>query len=338
MPNHEQYMHRCLQLAALAQKHVAPNPMVGAVLVYNDQIIGEGFHQQYGQAHAEVNCLASVADEHRHLIPESTLYVSLEPCAHFGKTPPCADLIVREKIRNVIVASVDPFSKVSGRGIERIRATGATVQVGCLAAAAAALNKRFFFYHKEQRPYIILKWAASANGMVSYADRTPVAISSAQTNRLVHRWRAEEQAILIGAGTAISDDPMLNVRYGDGKHPVKLLIDPHGRVPKTNRLFNDQAEAIVYSNQLEPDLPVLPQVLNDAYERQLLSVLVEGGSKTLQAFIDANLWNEIRVIRSQTVQIKDGYAAPVLRNAVLQQQFTLGTDQISIYHPGSSGE
>lgn len=338
MPNHEQYMHRCLQLAALAQKHVAPNPMVGAVLVYNDQIIGEGFHQQYGQAHAEVNCLASVADEHRHLIPESTLYVSLEPCAHFGKTPPCADLIVREKIRNVIVASVDPFSKVAGRGIERIRATGATVQVGCLAAAAAALNKRFFFYHKEQRPYIILKWAESANGMVSYADRSPVAISSAQTNRLVHRWRAEEQAILIGAGTAISDDPMLNVRYCDGRQPVKLLIDPYGRVPKTNRLFNDQADTVVYSNQLEPDLPVLPQVLNDAYERQLLSILVEGGTKTLQAFIDENLWNEIRVSRSQTVQIKDGYAAPVLRNAVLQQQFTLGTDQISIYQPGSSRE
>ena len=209
---HNDYMARCLQLALLGAGHVAPNPMVGAVLVYENRIIGEGHHEKYGAAHAEVNCIHSVKEEDKHLIPHATLYVSLEPCAHFGKTPPCTELILAQKIKKVVVALRDPFEAVNGRGIEKLRAAGVEVITGVLNKEAAFINKRFFYFHKEKLPYVVLKWAQSSDGFIARTgERT--AISNAWTNRLVHKWRSEEQAILIGAGTFITDGPSLCLLY-----------------------------------------------------------------------------------------------------------------------------
>lgn len=343
MEQHSLYMKRCLQLAALGAGKVAPNPMVGSVLVYQDRIIGEGYHEQYGKAHAEVNCLASVKEENRLYIPDSTLYVSLEPCAHFGKTPPCADLIIRNGIRKVVIAIRDPFDAVDGKGIEKLQQAGVEVVLGIEQEAARELNKRFLTFHETHRPYIVLKWAESRNGAIATKDKKPASISSAQTNRLVHQWRAEEAAILVGATTALMDDPSLTVRWVAGKNPVRLLIDPELKVPGTNRLFSGEAPTVVYNYhqsaqkegiewvQLDRQTPLLDQLLEDIYKRQLLSLLVEGGSKTHEAFLAAGYWNEIRRIRSRSVVLENGYPAPEIKEARLFDSYTLGTDELLFY-------
>lgn len=339
------YMKRCLQLAALGAGKVAPNPMVGSVLVYQDRIIGEGYHQAYGQAHAEINCLASVKEKDRLLIPGSTLYVSLEPCAHFGKTPPCADLIIRSGIKKVVVAIRDPFDAVDGKGIEKLQQAGIEVILGVEQEAALEVNKRFLQFHETHRPYIILKWAESVNGAIATNEKKPAAISSAQTNRLVHQWRAEEAAILIGATTALMDDPSLTVRLVAGKNPVRLLIDPELRVPRTNRLFSAEAPTIIYNYhqsgqekgiewvQLDRQTPLLDQLLQDVYKRKLLSILVEGGTKTHQEFMAAGYWNEIRRIQSRSIVLEGGYPAPVITDAREVKTCSLGTDQLIYYRP-----
>lgn len=339
------YMKRCLQLAALGAGKVAPNPMVGSVLVYQDRIIGEGYHQAYGQAHAEVNCLASVKEKDRLLIPGSTLYVSLEPCAHFGKTPPCADLIIRSGIKKVVVAIRDPFDAVDGKGIEKLQQAGIEVILGVEQEAALEVNKRFLQFHETHRPYIILKWAESVNGAIATNEKKPAAISSAQTNRLVHQWRAEEAAILIGATTALMDDPSLTVRLVAEKNPVRLLIDPELRVPRTNRLFSAEAPTIIYNYhqsgqekgiewvQLDRQTPLLDQLLQDVYKRKLLSILVEGGTKTHQEFMAAGYWNEIRRIQSRSIVLEGGYPAPVITDAREVKTCSLGTDQLIYYRP-----
>lgn len=292
--NAEQYMQRCLQLAAKGSGQVAPNPMVGAVLVYQNRIIGEGYHKEYGKAHAEVNCLASVKPADRILIPESTLYVSLEPCAHHGKTPPCADLIIREGIKKVVVATRDPFDEVNGKGIEKLQQAGIEVALGICEDAAKEQNKRFFVFHTLHRPYIILKWASSLNGALAAVDKSPVAISSAITNRQVHGWRAEESAILVGANTALIDNPSLTVRWVNGKNPVRLVIDPQLKVPDTHALYSGEPPTLIYNLhkqgrsgnatwiQLNKETSFLEQILEDGYNRQLLSILVEGGTYTLE--------------------------------------------------------
>lgn len=337
------YMKRCLQLAALGAGKVAPNPMVGSVLVYQDRIIGEGYHEQYGQAHAEVNCLNSVKEEDRLYIPDSTLYVSLEPCAHFGKTPPCADLIIRSGIKKVVVAIRDPFDAVDGKGIEKLQQAGIEVILGVEQEAAREVNKRFLQFHETHRPYIILKWAESVNGAIATNDKKPAAISSAQTNRLVHQWRAEEAAILIGATTALMDDPSLTVRLVAGKNPVRLLIDPELRVPRTNRLFSAEAPTIIYNYhqsgqeegiewvQLDRQTPLLDQLLQDVYQCKLLSILVEGGTKTHQEFMASGYWNEIRRIQSRTVVLEGGYPAPIITDAREVKNFCLGADRLIYY-------
>ncbi|WP_255722961.1 bifunctional diaminohydroxyphosphoribosylaminopyrimidine deaminase/5-amino-6-(5-phosphoribosylamino)uracil reductase RibD [Flavihumibacter fluminis] len=339
------YMKRCLQLAALGAGKVAPNPMVGSVLVYQNRIIGEGYHEQYGQAHAEVNCLAAVKEEDRLLIPESTLYVSLEPCAHFGKTPPCADLIIRSGIKKVVVAIRDPFDAVDGKGIEKLQESGVEVILGVEQEAAREVNKRFLQFHETHRPYIILKWAESVNGAIATNEKKPAAISSAQTNRLVHQWRAEEAAILVGATTALMDDPSLTVRLVAGKNPVRLLIDPELRVPRTNRLFSAEAPTIIFNYhqsgkeegiewvQLDRQTPLLDQLLEDVYKRKLLSILVEGGAKTHQEFMTAGYWDEIRRIQSRSVVLEGGYPAPVITDARELKSCSLGTDQLIYYRP-----
>ncbi|HJW16280.1 MAG TPA: bifunctional diaminohydroxyphosphoribosylaminopyrimidine deaminase/5-amino-6-(5-phosphoribosylamino)uracil reductase RibD, partial [Flavisolibacter sp.] len=250
---HEKYMARCLQLAQLGAGNVAPNPMVGAVLVYNDAIIGEGYHEKYGAAHAEVNCINSVIDGERHLISQSTLYVSLEPCAHFGKTPPCADLIVKLKIPKVVIGCRDPFVQVDGKGIEKLLAAGVEVTTGILEKECKELNKLFFTFHTLHRPYIILKWAQTSDGKIAYPtlrkkSSSPVSrlfITNAYTNRLVHKWRSEQMAILVGTNTAMHDDPSLNTRLWPGNSPVRLVIDKELALPPGLKLFDGSIPTIV---------------------------------------------------------------------------------------------
>src|SRR5258706_6298419 len=246
-------MRRCLELATLGAGNVAPNPMVGAVLVYHGRIIGEGYHQKYGEAHAEPNSIASVKEEDRKLISQSTMYVSLEPCVHFGKTPPCADLIIKHKIPKVVIGCRDPFKEVNGRGIEKLKAAGVETEPGVLEKECKELNKRFFTFHTKHRPYIILKWAQTANGKMSGQGRDRLYISNEFTNRLVHKWRSEEAAILVGTNTALLDDPQLTTRLWTGNNLVRMVIDMDLKLPSSLRLFDDEASTIIF-NTIKHDL------------------------------------------------------------------------------------
>ncbi|MEO5650561.1 MAG: bifunctional diaminohydroxyphosphoribosylaminopyrimidine deaminase/5-amino-6-(5-phosphoribosylamino)uracil reductase RibD, partial [Ginsengibacter sp.] len=296
----EKYMQRCIQLATQGAGYVAPNPMVGAVLVYEGRIIGEGYHQKYGEAHAEVNCISSVKAEDKQLIGRSVLFVSLEPCAHFGKTPPCTNLIISQGIKKVVIGCTDIYKEVSGKGIQQLKDAGVEVTVGVLEKECMDVNKRFFTFHKKQRPYIILKWAQSANGKIGSADDKRILISNDYSNRLVHKWRSEEASILVGTNTALQDDPSLTTRWWPGKNPVRIIMDKELKLPDTLNIFNDEAETIifnVYKNEeqnnrlfikLERD-NFLPSLLDSLFEMNLQSVLVEGGAITLQSFIDSSL-------------------------------------------------
>ena len=334
----EQYMQRCLQLAAMGAGKVAPNPMVGAVLVYKDRIIGEGYHQKYGEAHAEVNCINSVSEADKKFIGESTLYVSLEPCAHFGKTPPCADLIIKNKIPHVVIGCSDSFEAVAGKGIERIKAAGANVTVGILEKECRELNKRFFTFHEKQRPYIILKWAQSDNGKIGGAER--LFISNEFTNRLVHQWRAEEAAIMVGTITALKDDPALTTRLWPGNSPVRLVIDMDLKLPASLQLFDGTVRTIVFNAhkheensmlsyyKIEKGEPVLPQIVKALYKLQIQSVIVEGGAALLQSFINENLWDEARVITNTSLEIAEGVNAPILQPQKAIKEENIQTDRI----------
>ena len=324
-------MQRCIDLALLGAGNTAPNPMVGAVLVYGDRVIGEGYHEKYGEAHAEVNCINAVSPENRKLIPESVLYVSLEPCSHHGKTPPCADLIVREKIPRVVIGCIDSFSAVAGKGIEKLRAAGVETETGILEKECRLLNKRFFTFHEQGRPYIILKWAQSADGKIAGPGGERIKISNEFTDRLVHRWRSEEAAIFAGANTVVKDDPALTVRLWKGNHPVRVTFDEKVTLPLSSQIFDGQSPLLVLNRVKEDDIffqlkdnEDLPEGLCRCLrERKLLSVIIEGGSKSLQAFIDKGCWDEARVITNEELTIGEGVAAPVLSN-----QSATGTEQI----------
>ncbi len=317
--------------------------MVGAVLVYNDIIIGEGYHQQYGQAHAEVNCIESVAAENKHLIEKSILYVSLEPCTHFGKTPPCADLIIKHKIPTVVIGCRDIFAAVDGKGIEKLKAAGVKVTVGVLENEAIDLNKRFFTFHKHQRPYIILKWAQSKNEKISGINGERVFISNEFTNRLVHQWRTEEAAIMVGTNTALKDNPALTARLYPGKNPVRLVIDMNLKLPHTLQLFDITVKTIVFNQQkneagamlsfykINSREKTIPQILNILYTLQIQSVIVEGGAKLLQAFIDDNLWDEARVITNLELKIAGGINAPVAENKKLLKEEIILNNKIAYF-------
>src|SRR6478735_7912973 len=290
-------MERCIELALRGAGRVAPNPMVGSVLVHDQRIIGEGYHEQYGGPHAEVNCIRSVNPADEHLIASSTLYVSLEPCSHYGKTPPCTNLILEKKIPRVVVGCTDPFPEVNGRGIRILREAGVEVEHGILEAECKELNKRFFFTVQQQRPYIILKWAATSNGMIASAKNSRLMISNALTNRLVHRWRAEEAAIMVGTNTALADDPSLNVRHWTGKSPVRVVIDRNLRLPDNLKLFDQAVPTIVLNSikddkheqlqyvKLRDDIEPVNAIVAALQELKIQSVLVEGGSALLQSFI-----------------------------------------------------
>ena len=336
-------MQRCLDLALLGLGSVAPNPLVGAVLVYNDRIIGEGFHEKFGAGHAEVNCLKAVSGADQVLIKSAVLYVSLEPCAHFGKTPPCAQLIIEHQIPKVVIACRDPFEKVNGKGIEMLRAAGIEVELGILEKDAITLNKRFFVFHEQKRPYLILKWAETADQTIDSLSGERLMITNEFSNRLVHRWRSEEAAILVGTNTAVKDNPSLTNRLWKGKNPVRLVIDKTLRLNKSLQLFNTDALTVVFNERfhdkeaniiyykLDFSKDLIEQILNACYELQIQSVIVEGGSILLQSFINKGLWDEARVIRNGSLYLKEGVAAPELKNQVLVEATQLASDTIFFY-------
>jgi diaminohydroxyphosphoribosylaminopyrimidine deaminase/5-amino-6-(5-phosphoribosylamino)uracil reductase len=337
-------MQRCIQLATLGAGSVAPNPMVGALLVYGNRIIGEGYHQQYGQAHAEVNCINSVAVEDKCLIEKSTLYCSLEPCSHFGKTPPCADLIIQNKIPAVVIGCGDSFQQVDGKGIQKLREAGIKVVTPVLEKEALNLNERFFTFHTHKRPFVILKWAQTANGYIGNNDNSRLLISNEFTNRQVHKWRSEEAAILVGTNTALQDDPTLTTRLWQGNHPVRLVIDKTLRLPQTLHLFDGSVQTIVFNTiqqseqnhllyyKIKSDQSLVAQMMEALYQQDIQSVLVEGGSKLLQSFIDEDYWDEARVITNTNLEIREGIKAPLLKHG--EQYFTeqIFTDIIQYYN------
>lgn len=338
----EYYMKRCLELAGQWTGFTTPNPLVGAVLVHNGRIIGEGAHQKYGGPHAEVNCLDSVKEKDRSLIPDSTLYVSLEPCAHFGKTPPCSQLIIKHKIPHVIIGVRDPFPSVDGKGIEQLLAAGIKVETGLLEEECKELNAAFFCYHQKHRPYIILKWAQTANAIIGSAPgQDRLLISSEPTNRLVHRWRRDNAAIMVGTNTALLDDPHLDNRYWPGPSPLKVVIDKNGRIPETAKLFKKGSVLVLTERSLsgsdsityitiDPSQELLDQTMQELYDRKIQSVLVEGGAKLLHSFIEKGLWDEARIITNKNINT-NGIPAPDLRSGLLERMEWSGTDKIEYY-------
>ena len=359
MDKDEIYMHRCLELAALGCGHVAPNPMVGAVLVHAGRIIGEGYHRQYGGPHAEVNCIDSVNEKDRSLISASTLYVSLEPCAHFGKTPPCADLIVRMNIPTIVVGCRDPFFRVDGKGIEILKAAGREVVLGVLERECRAINKRFFTFHTLHRPHITLKWAQSIDGKIAGGGGTidqqnRLRISNEYSNRILHKWRGEEMGILIGTRTALMYDPSLNTRLWPGTDPIRLVVDMDLELPDSLKIFHTAQPTIVFNlrkhtvpdgrkdlgalaskgplyYQVTEDTELVHQVVNALYQMGIHSLLVEGGAYLLQSFIDAELWDEARVITNEHLVVGTGLNAPLLKDHIRERNETVFTDVIRYF-------
>ncbi|MCW4468439.1 bifunctional diaminohydroxyphosphoribosylaminopyrimidine deaminase/5-amino-6-(5-phosphoribosylamino)uracil reductase RibD [Flavobacterium sp. MFBS3-15] len=353
--NHEIYMQRCLELAQNGLRAAMPNPSVGAVLVHEGRVIGEGHTSPYGGPHGEVNCINSVAEADRHLIPEATLYVSLEPCSHHGKTPPCCDLIIRRQIQNIIVGTVDPNEKVAGNGIKKLREAGKEVTVGILEKECREINRRFFTFHEKLRPYVILKWAESADGFLSPSkksfggsvagsreEKKPVWITNSYSRQLVHKWRSEEAAILVGTQTVLDDNPQLDVRDWTGPDPVRIVLDRTGRISGDHSVKNQKIKTIVLTektdltnleNLLYENVPFdsnLPKAIMEALHRHnLLSVIVEGGRQTLQTFIDAGLWDEARVFKGRAV-FNDGTKAPILGSVPITRQH-IQDDELLIF-------
>ena len=340
MNNHEDYIARCIELAKNGFGTTYPNPMVGSVIVYNGEIIGEGWHQKAGEPHAEVNAIRSVKDPS--LLDKATIYVSLEPCSHFGKTPPCCDLIIKNKIPNVVIGTVDSNIKVAGNGIKRLQEAGKNVKVGILEKECYELNQRFFTFHEKKRPYIILKWAETQDGFIAplqKEEQKPVWITNLNSRHLVHKWRTEEQAILVGTQTVIDDNPKLNARDWEGNNPVRVVIDQNHRIPKTAHVFDNQTQTIVFSNKKStPSLKntilevidfqqnIAQQIVDKLFQNQIQSVIIEGGAQTLQTFIDANLWDEARVFIGNCT-FEKGVKAPILNTSPFKKE-KIGTDEL----------
>ena len=316
------FMNKCIALAKQGLGNTYPNPLVGSVVVYKGEVIGSGWHQKSGEAHAEVHSIRHVSD--RSMLADSTLYVNLEPCSHYGKTPPCTDLIIQSGIRHVVIGMKDPFEKVNGRGIKKLRDAGVRVDVGIEAAACRELNKRFITTIEKQRPYIILKWAETLDRFLAPKTKTtndPVWISNLLSRTLAHQWRAEEQSILIGKQTALDDNPALTTRLHKGPSPIRLLIDPKEEVDRKAKVFNPDQKVIVFTaNKSRTEAHIeyvaidfsangLQQILSTLFQKGIQSMLVEGGSITLQHFIDSGLWDEARVITGRE-KFVEGITAP----------------------------
>lgn len=315
------FMKRALFLAEKGRGKVSPNPMVGCVIVHHNEIIGEGYHQQYGELHAEPNAVNSV--ENTSLLSESTVYVTLEPCAHFGKTPPCADLMVRIKPKRVVICNEDPNPLVEGRGITKMKEAGILVETGCLHNDGRRLNIRFFTFMEKKRPYILFKWAQTADGFVARKNFDSKWISNESSRALVHQWRSEEPGIMVGTNTVLFDNPQLNVRGVEGKNPTRIIIDRFMKVPQNFHVFDHSQPTIAYNKyendtaeniewvKVDFDNDVLHEIMADLYNRKIMSVLVEGGSTLIESFIKANLWDEARVFVSKT-EFLDGIPAPLI--------------------------
>ena len=338
MSEHEVYMRRCFELASKGLGHVSPNPMVGAVVVYQQQIVAEGWHQQHGGPHAEPNALRALPNELP--LSECTLYVNLEPCSHHGKTPPCADLLVEKGIGKVVVGSADPNPLVNGRGIQRLKAAGIAVESGVLQDECDALNRRFMTYHKEKRPHVILKWACTADGFMAPENRERLQISGEEARIMLHQWRGQEDAVLVGATTAIMDKPILDTRLAPGKNPVRIVLDPNLRSPQLTgdiktlilNTHSEKKEGNFEWIKMTPDF-VVADVLEILYNKQLLSVLVEGGAETLKRFIDSGFFDEVRIIRSKNIRIGKGVEAPKINMNMFKTDET-STDFIEYYGKG----
>jgi diaminohydroxyphosphoribosylaminopyrimidine deaminase/5-amino-6-(5-phosphoribosylamino)uracil reductase len=349
MENHEFYMKRCIELAKNGLGTTYPNPLVGSVIVYDGKIIGEGWHKKAGEAHAEVNAVNSVKD--KTLLVKATIYVSLEPCSHYGKTPPCCDLIIAHNIPNVVIGTIDPFAKVAGNGIKRLLEAGKKINIGVLEEECNALNKRFFTFHKKQRPYIILKWAESKDGFIApdKAQReteqeklSPVWITNSYSRQLVHKWRTEEQAILVGTTTVLEDNPKLDARDFKGNHPTRVILDRNNTVSDSFHIKDNQRKTIIYTetNNLTNSSNIIYEKINfndnfllnltkNLHKKEVQSVIIEGGSKTLQTFIDSNLWDEARVFIGDSL-LKSGIKAPVLKRTP-KKSISIMNDKIKFF-------
>ncbi|MCX6291742.1 MAG: bifunctional diaminohydroxyphosphoribosylaminopyrimidine deaminase/5-amino-6-(5-phosphoribosylamino)uracil reductase RibD [Bacteroidetes bacterium] len=329
----EVYMQRCLELASNGLGKVAPNPMVGALIVHEGNIIGEGFHQQYGKAHAEVNAIMDAVSNHgEDILKHTILYVNLEPCVHFGKTPPCTDLIISQKIPKVVIGTIDPFAKINGAGIAKLENAGVEVIKNVAEKNCLELNKRFFTFHSKQRPYIILKFAVSADGFIAPEKMNAENkwISNELSRQLVHKWRSEEQAIMVGTNTVRIDNPSLTVRNWPGKNPLRITIDRELKLDSAFHLFDNSAPTLVFNNvknevkkniewvKIDFQKPVLQQVLDSLYGKNIQSVLIEGGAQLLQSFISENLWDEARIFTGHQT-FGSGIKAPVIHGTMISE-------------------
>lgn len=339
MQDHEKYMRRCFDLALLGRGNVSPNPKVGAVIVYNDQIIGEGYHKKYGQSHAEVNAIASVED--KNLLKESTIYVNLEPCCHWGKTPPCANLIIESKIKRCVISNKDINPKVYGGGIKLLQDNGIEVISGVLEEEGLFLNRRFFTNQKENRPYVILKYAQTLDGFIAPEEKGGW-ISNEAMKVWVHKQRTEEDAIMVGYNTVLSDNPQLNVRHYSGRNPKRVVYDKYLTLSKDKNVFDNSQETFILNYvkegreennvflKLNENKPFVEQVLERLYEQKICSIVVEGGEKTLNKFLEANLWDEANVIVGEK-NFGKGVKAPVISQGLVSME-NIGGDILKIYH------
>lgn len=342
----DNYMRRCLELAELGLGRVAPNPLVGCVIVNEGLIIGEGYHMQYGGPHAEVNAIRhALCQTSENALRTSTLYVNLEPCVHHGKTPPCTDLIISRGIPKVVIANVDPFHKVQGAGIEKLRAAGIEVATGVLEKEGAELNRRFFTFHTRMRPYLILKFAQSSDGFIApeFPNHENRWISNEWSRKLVHRWRSEEPAILIGTATALADNPHLTVRLWNGPSPIRMVVDRYGRLPRQLNIFNQQIPTWVFTTQnrdnehnitfirLDDSPDFFRQLLSALHERSVQSLLVEGGRQLFNALLAEQLWDEARIFTSPAI-LQKGIPAPALAGRLISQEM-ISDDRLTVFRP-----
>ncbi len=356
-------MHRALWLATLGRGHVSPNPLVGCVIVHTDsvgqsRIIGEGWHQQYGNPHAERNAIAAIAPADEALLPEATVFVTLEPCSHYGKQPPCADLLIEKRVGKVVICNGDPYHEVAGQGIAKLRAAGIPVEIGLLADLGRAMNIRFFTAIEQQRPYIILKWAESLDGFLGKPGPQPVQISGPVSRRLVHRWRSEEDAIWVGTNTARLDNPRLDTRLWSGestlggRSPIRITFDRHQTLPATLNLFDNSQPTLIYTEGtthqnryagtgqtewilVDSGQPALPQIMVDLHQRRIQSVLVEGGAILLNSLLKAGFWDELRVFRSP-ILLGEGTKAPTIQGQLVSQE-RVGEDELLRFEGGRGG-
>ena len=341
--NHEFYIKRCLQIAKNGISTSRPNPSVGAVIVLQNKIIGEGFTSAYGKNHAEVNAINSV--KNKALLKEATIYVTLEPCSHFGKTPPCADLILKHQIKNVIIGCLDTNSLVSGKGIQRLKKAGVNVKVGVLENECLEHHKRFFTVQNKKRPYIILKWAKTKDGFIAplqKEEKKPVWISNQYSQQLVHKWRSKEHAILVGTNTVIADNPKLNVRKWSGNNPIRIVLDKNLRIPLDAAIFKGNVKIIVITvlkkesdvenvvfEQIDFSKKIAQQICNVLYKHNIQSVIIEGGTQTLQTFIDENIWDEARVFVGRK-EFREGVKSPIIKGKIINER-SIQNDVLKIY-------